>query len=157
GTDPGRFVPTYMIFVESQQPKFWKRDPEFDRRDLYIITQNALADQTYLHYIQDHYDTHRPEMNRWYHRLLGRDKAYPKEPLILPSIDRFNAIFQETTEKLGKNPGNGLTFENDPKDPSGKHLKASVQGVEAVFMINGAIAKEIFEQNKAKHTFYVEE
>jgi len=58
GTDPGRFCPTYMIFAESftphaQQPK---QDQKFDRRDVYIITQNALADGTYLCYIRAHYN-----------------------------------------------------------------------------------------------------
>jgi tetratricopeptide (TPR) repeat protein/phage shock protein PspC (stress-responsive transcriptional regulator) len=55
GTDPGRFAPTYMIFAESFTPARCKLDPEFDRRDVYIITQNALADQTYLQYIRAHY------------------------------------------------------------------------------------------------------
>ncbi len=55
GTDPGRFAPTYMIFDESFIPTRCKRDPEFDRRDVYIITQNALADGTYLSYIRAHY------------------------------------------------------------------------------------------------------
>ena len=45
GTDPGRFNPTYMIFCESFLPSSKKpRDPDFDRRDVYLITQNALAD-----------------------------------------------------------------------------------------------------------------
>ncbi len=56
GTDPGRFCPTYMIFCESFIPPRCKRDPEFDRRDVYIITQNALADGTYLEYIRAHYN-----------------------------------------------------------------------------------------------------
>jgi tetratricopeptide (TPR) repeat protein len=57
GTDPGRFAPTYMIFCDSFIPD--KCKPEFDqnfnRRDVYIITQNALADGTYLEYIRSHY------------------------------------------------------------------------------------------------------
>jgi len=58
GTDPGRFCPTYMIFCESftphqDQPK---EDQKFDRRDVYIITQNALADGTYLQYIRSQYN-----------------------------------------------------------------------------------------------------
>jgi tetratricopeptide (TPR) repeat protein len=58
GTDPGRFCPTYMIFCESftehkDQPA---EDQKFDRRDVYIITQNALADGTYLNYIRAHYN-----------------------------------------------------------------------------------------------------
>jgi tetratricopeptide (TPR) repeat protein len=56
GTDPGRFNPTYMIFCESFIPASKKpRDPDFDRRDVRIITQNALADGTYLDYIRAHY------------------------------------------------------------------------------------------------------
>jgi tetratricopeptide (TPR) repeat protein len=58
GTDPGRFCPTYMIFDESFIPPRCKAetDPNFDRRDVYIITQNALADGTYLNYIRAHYN-----------------------------------------------------------------------------------------------------
>ncbi len=58
GTDPGRFCPTYMIFCESFIPheKQPVQDQKFDRRDVYIITQNALADGTYLEYIRAHYD-----------------------------------------------------------------------------------------------------
>src|SRR5208283_1637363 len=58
GTDPGRFCPTYMIFCESfiphqDQPE---QDQKFDRRDVYIITQNALADDTYLDYLRAQYN-----------------------------------------------------------------------------------------------------
>ena len=57
GTDPGRFCPTYTIFCESFIPPECKPlDPKFDRRDVYIITQNALADGTYLNYIRAHYN-----------------------------------------------------------------------------------------------------
>jgi tetratricopeptide (TPR) repeat protein len=58
GTDPGRFCPTYMTFCESFIPPRCKvdTDPNFDRRDVYVITQNALADGTYLNYIRAHYN-----------------------------------------------------------------------------------------------------
>ncbi len=56
GTDPGRFVPTYMIFCESFMPPNCKpMDPNFNRRDVYLITQNALADGTYLQYLRAQY------------------------------------------------------------------------------------------------------
>jgi hypothetical protein len=57
GTDPGRFCPTYMIFCESFIPHKTQpvADQRFDRRDVYIITQNALADATYLQYIRSEY------------------------------------------------------------------------------------------------------
>jgi thioredoxin-like negative regulator of GroEL len=58
GTDPGRFCPTYMVFCESFTPHNCQpaQDQTFDRRDVYIITQNALADGTYLNYIRAHYN-----------------------------------------------------------------------------------------------------
>ncbi len=58
GTDPGRFCPTYMIFCESfiKASQRQSCDPNFDRRDVYLITQNALADGTYLNYIRAHYN-----------------------------------------------------------------------------------------------------
>ena len=57
GTDPGRFCPTYIIFCESFIPHSCqpKEDQKFDRRDVYIITQNALADGTYLDYLRSQY------------------------------------------------------------------------------------------------------
>jgi tetratricopeptide (TPR) repeat protein len=57
GTDPGRFCPTYIIFCESLIPHYCqpKQDQKFDRRDVYIITQNALADGTYLDYLRAQY------------------------------------------------------------------------------------------------------
>jgi len=55
GTDPGRFNPTYMIFAESFTDPAKRRDPEFDRRDVALITQNALADSTYLDTVRAHY------------------------------------------------------------------------------------------------------
>lgn len=57
GTDPGRFCPTYMIFCESFIPHNCQpvQDQHFDRRDCYLITQNALADGTYLDYLRSQY------------------------------------------------------------------------------------------------------
>jgi tetratricopeptide (TPR) repeat protein len=58
GTDPGRFCPTYMIFCESFIPHNCQpvQDQKFDRRDVYLITQNALADGTYLDYLRAQYN-----------------------------------------------------------------------------------------------------
>src|SRR6266850_1081564 len=58
GTDPGRFCPTYMIFCDSFIPHkcLPSMDQNFDRRDVYLITQNALADGTYLNYIRAQYN-----------------------------------------------------------------------------------------------------
>jgi tetratricopeptide (TPR) repeat protein len=57
GTDPGRFCPTYAIFCDSFIPHSCQplQDQKFDRRDCYLITQNALADGTYLDYLRSQY------------------------------------------------------------------------------------------------------
>lgn len=176
GTDPGRFVPTYMIFCESRvAPKDRYHDPHldpeggasFDRRDVYIITQNALADDTYMSYIRDHYDYSRPDPdspksleNRsgWQCALLkqawvplGRDRAYPKEPIWIPSERDTQLAFQKYVDELrARTAGAG----EDVRVEGGR---VSVQGVAGVMAINGHLAKMIFDHNKDKHAFYVEE
>jgi tetratricopeptide (TPR) repeat protein len=175
GTDPGRFVPTYMIFVESQAPPRAKtksaRFPDsgtFDRRDVYLITQNALADSTYMSYIRDHYGETRPDPARpatlaerpgWQNtllkaswRLLGRDDTYPREPLWIPSRQDSEAAFRQyINEYTARQPMPGEDVRID------EHGRVSVQGVVGVMAINGILTKEIFEKNKDKHAFYVEE
>jgi tetratricopeptide (TPR) repeat protein len=130
GTDPGRFIPTYMIFCESFLPQRWKREPSFDRSDLYIITQNALSDGTYQQYIRDHYGADRPPVHA-VERQLGRDKQYPVVPLILPDRPTFEELLKSCTEKAQKN--------QVPVD------------------LNKEVARWIFERNRGQHTFYVEE
>ena len=76
GTDPGRFCPTYMIFCESFTPHDCqpKEDQHFDRRDVYIITQNALADGTYLNYIRAHYNRSTQIDPPFFQELFRSDK-----------------------------------------------------------------------------------
>ncbi|MEI6082999.1 MAG: DUF2723 domain-containing protein [Verrucomicrobiota bacterium] len=165
GTDPGRFVPTYMIFVESfaTAKTHSEKCPDsatFDRRDVYIITQNALADTTYMAYIRDHYDFSRPRSdapltltNRsgLYRGLLGHAATYPKQPIWIPSEQDSQLAFGRYVEELKTRapmPGEDVRVENG-------HV--SVQGVAGVMAINGYLTKDIFEHNKDNHSFYVEE
>ncbi len=76
GTDPGRFCPTYMIFCESFIPHKDQpvEDQKFDRRDVYIITQNALADNTYLDYIRAHYNRSTQKDPPFFQELLRTTK-----------------------------------------------------------------------------------
>jgi tetratricopeptide (TPR) repeat protein len=180
GTDPGRFVPTYMIFCESRvDPKDRYHDPHlpggenFDRRDVYIITQNALADNTYMNYIRDHYDYSRPcitneatltkfvpwqrAMFRWGWTHLHRDTMYPRDPIYIPTEMDLQKAFQEYVENVKERQKRGEqigTGEQVMVDDAGR---VSVRGVEGVMNINGILTKWIFERNKAKHAFYVEE
>ena len=143
GTDPGRFVPTYTIFCESAQDPRWKRDKDFNRLDLYIITQNALADNTYMKYIRGHYDESRRTQYGWFERWLGRDKMYPKEPIKIPNDDEVARAFGEYVRQSGQQVKPGQ--------------RVVVEGIAGVFAINGMISKMIFDKNKDKHSFYVEE
>jgi tetratricopeptide (TPR) repeat protein len=81
GTDPGRFCPTYMIFCESFIPHDCQpeQDQKFDRRDVYLITQNALADGTYLNYLRAQYSRSQqidPPFFSELARFLLKDKDY---------------------------------------------------------------------------------
>jgi hypothetical protein len=117
GTDPGRFVPTYMIY-----------SAHF-REDVYLITQNALADNTYMNVMRD---------------LYG-DRIW------IPSQQDSNFAFQKYVQDVqsGKIPaGAEVSFEGG---------RVSVQGVAGVMMINGILARMIYEANKLQHSFYVEE
>jgi hypothetical protein len=96
GTDPGRFCPTYTIFCESFIPPECKpNDPKFDRRDVYIITQNALADGTYLNYIRAHY-------HRSAQKMRGLDT---------PFFQRAgHEIWEGIKSKLKMEPDSGTNF-----------------------------------------------
>ncbi len=137
GTDPGRFVPTYMILGESYvDPKF-RRDPGFDRRDLVIVTQNALADAFYQKYIHDHYAPGRPKAKGWFEKWLGRDKQYPPDDTLMPSEQELVDIVRKVSMSLP--PG------ANPQDPS------------VGILYHAAIAQWIFEHNKDKREFFIEE
>jgi len=117
GTDPGRFVPTYMIYSADV------------RSDVYLITQNALADNTYMSVMRD---------------LYG-DRIW------IPSQQDSNYAFQKYVEDVQAGriqAGANLSFQGG---------RVSVQGVQGVMLINGILARMIFEANKARHAFYVEE
>ena len=142
GTDPGRFVPTYMVFGESFEKS--KRDPAFDRRDLYIVTQNALADTFYNRYIRSHYTNERPTTFGWFEKLLGRPTTYPAERLTLPHREDIMALFEVLMRQYQANPAGSANPQNDP------------------VALNSAVGEWIFLHNRDKKDgtprhFFVEE
>jgi len=124
GTDPGRFVPTYMIYSAHVRP------------DVYLITQNALADKTYL-------DT----MRGLYADAIWMPTEYDNQ-----------VAFREYDDRIQREIREGR---RDPSDTGGlthdAQGRVSVNGALAVMEINAIIAKQIFEHNKDLHDFYVEE
>jgi len=106
GTDPGRFCPTYMIFCESFTPHNCQpiQDQKFDRRDVYIITQNALADGTYLDYIRAQFNRSTqidPPFFREVARNLLHDPAWKTNILAqaVAPLDRFFTNLGDNVEK----------------------------------------------------------
>jgi len=170
-----------MIFCESRvPPKDRYRDPHFDsegspnfdRRDVYIITQNALADSTYMSYIRDHYDYSRPDPNnpqtlerrlpwqravfRWGWTHLHRDTMYPKEPIWIPSETDTQHAFQEYISNVQTRQAHGEHLSAD-ENVTIEGGAVQVRGVAGVMNINGILTKWIFDHAKDKHSFYVEE
>jgi tetratricopeptide (TPR) repeat protein len=174
GTDQGRFLPTYMAYVESQVPPRartsmakYPGSNAFDRRDVYVITQNALAEGMYMKSIRDHYGIGRPDPQHpetledrsgWQRALFdfawrywGRDQAYPKDAIWVPAeSDQQGAIRQYVEELRVRQPlpGEDVRIENG---------RVNLRGVTSVMTVNGYVAKAIFDHNKDAHTFYVEE
>ena len=106
GTDPGRFCPTYIVFCESFTPHRCQPvlDQNFDRRDVYVITQNALADGTYLQYIRAHYNRSTELDRPFFSELLRtalKDKDYQTNLLAraVSPLDTFFEAFGARVEK----------------------------------------------------------
>ncbi len=181
GTDPGRFNPTYMIFCESFTPPEKKRDPNFDRRDVYLITQNALADGTYLSYIRAHYFRSAQTDPPFFQNLVKigplktlvrpldnfftsygakleakrrADGVYPPKEIYTPSMEDSQKAFDEYIQDAIKRMQEGKLQPGEDVRQEGN--KVSVSGQLSVMAINGLLTKVIFDKNPG-HEFYVEE
>lgn len=115
GTDPGRFVPT---FLRETSPK-----------PFHVITQNALADGLYMNFL--------------------RKRSDPA--VLLPTPEQCNEAFRQFVADV---QAGRIQSGADVRIKDGR---VSVEGIQGVMMINGIISKWIYDKNKAKHDFYVEE
>ena len=107
GTDPGRFCPTYMIFCESFTPHDCqpKEDQKFDRRDVYIITQNALADGTYLDYIRAQYNRSKEIDPPFFQELFRSDKEREQSyqtNFLARLVSPLDTIFEKNGDRIEK-------------------------------------------------------
>jgi thioredoxin-like negative regulator of GroEL len=119
GTDPGRFNPTYMIYAESFIPpsKRNKQDPNFDRRDVYLITQNALADGTYLNYIRAHYNRTAQVDPPFFSELARGPKELEvvgKTNIIACMLRPLDRFFLNLGDRIEKNRRAGTSFFKGP-------------------------------------------
>ncbi len=118
GTDPGRFCPTYMIFCDSFTPQdcLPAEDQNFDRRDVYIITQNALADNTYLCYIRAQYDRSTQIDPPFFQELLRSDKERVDNyttNLLARAVAPLDSFFTSLGEHIEKRRRAGTSFFTD--------------------------------------------
>ncbi len=116
GTDPGRFVPTYMIYSANYRP------------DVYLITQNALADGTYMSVERD---------------LYG-------DEIWIPSTSDNSRAFEEFTTRL--TPEEEALYGVDKSNG-----RVQVTGANSVMKINEILARMMFDNNRDRHAFYIEE
>jgi beta-lactamase regulating signal transducer with metallopeptidase domain/biopolymer transport protein ExbD len=120
GTDPGRGLPT--AFSKSQV----NGDPFF------TLTQNALADGTYLDYL----------------RAMYGGKIY------IPTGEDSQRCYQEyTADAMRRGQEHKLRPGEDVKMVDGK---AQISGVAAVTAIDGQLTKVVFDRN-TNQEFYIEE
>jgi len=76
GTDPGRFCPTYMILPRASFHPDANRSIRILTGGMCnIITQNALADHTYLNYIRAHYNRSTQHDPYFFSELARSDEA----------------------------------------------------------------------------------
>lgn len=121
GTDEGRFVVTAM---EKSQVN---GDPFF------TLTQNGLADPTYLDYLQSMY---------------GGKIYIPSRADSQNCFDEYTKDAEQRMERHQLKPS-----ENVSRDANG-HIQVS--GLVAIMEVNGLIAKRIFDKNPDRE-FYIEE
>jgi beta-lactamase regulating signal transducer with metallopeptidase domain len=128
GTDPGRALPT--AFCKSH----------VDADPFFILTQNALADDSYLTYLIDTYG----------------GKIYT------PSKEDSQKAFKEYTSDARRRLEHDTNFPNEFRQVRpGEDIrvvdgKVNAVGQVAVMAINGLLSKVIFERNP-QHEFYIEE
>jgi len=121
GTDPGRGLPT--AFCKSQA----------DADPFFTLTQNALADGTYLEYLRKMYG--------------GK--------IFTPTTEDLAKCFEEYKEDARKRLQNHQ-LEPGENDTIGTNGDLQISGQVAVMKINGALAKIVFDKNPDRE-FYIEE
>jgi len=129
GADPGRFVVTALM------------ESHADGKPFFMLSQNPLADATYLHYLR---------------AMYGRR-------IYLPTTNDVRNAFDDYMDDVKQRMKHDRRFSNEPRQvKAGENVHMSedgrlqVSGQTAVMMINALIAKVIFDHN-TNCEYYVEE
>ena len=116
GTEQGRFVITAVNAVTNQQ-------------GIFCLTQNALADNTYLDHLR---------------AVYGKDLWIPNYEDSNKAMERYVREVQAGTRRAK----DGVRF---------KDGKVTVSGAEDVMQLNGILCEMIVDHNKGSREFFVEE
>lgn len=128
GTDAGRGLPTTLCASHEKGEPF------------FTLTQNALAADTYLAYLRTMYGS----------------------KIAIPSSKDCTTMFQEYIADAQRRAEHDQEYPNEPKQlKPGENVvlrdgKVNVSGQVAVSMINGRLAKHIFEKNPDRE-FFIEQ
>lgn len=117
GTDAGRFVPTMFRYGQGSP-------------DVYIITQNALCDNTYADYI----------------------RAVYGQAIKIPTSNEVQNVFKVYFDKvksgeLPKIADVGITTNG----------QCFIRGVAGLMQVNGMLARQIYDANKQERPVFIEE
>ena len=147
GTDPGRFVPMYMINVDRM------------REDCWLITQNGLADDSYTTVLRDRYSEPR-EVWGWVRTLLKwlnasrEDHKKGVDTIYIPSDFDFQYSFELYYQDVEKRIKRGEYVGEEVSLDGGK---ISIRGIEGVMRLNSILTKMIYDRNIKNHPFFLEE
>ena len=125
--------------------------PRFDRRDVTVITQNALCDTYYSQYIRQQYDPRfRPKPADYtpFEKWLGpRPGLSRTSPVTLPQRRGTRDCWTEYAHRP----------EVAARIKAGRTAPPHPPRHQRYLRVNGIAAQKIFEKNKKDHTFYLEQ
>jgi hypothetical protein len=120
GTDPGRFIISSLI------------EPKEDGKHFFVLTQNQLADRTYLEYLAQRY---------------GKKIYIPGSEDSQKCFQEYLASAQQRLKQGSLKPGEDVRVVDG---------RVQVSGTVAVMAVNGLLVRVIFDKNPG-HEFYIEE
>jgi hypothetical protein len=122
GTDPGRFLITGMQKSQANGEPF------------FTLTQNALADGTYLDYLRSMYS----------------------EKIYIPTTEDAGIAFRDYTADVARRKQSNQLKPGENVEVDSQSGRVQVSGQVAVMEINGLLVKDAFDRNTNRE-FYVEE
>ncbi len=107
-------------------------------KPIYVLSQNPLADYNYVDFARSQYGPDRGDA--WKQASLA---AHPQEVLVLPGTNEWVRIFGEYLRQSG-----------NPFKPG---ERVQLKGIEEISAFNSMISHRIFETNRTRGEFFLEE